>query len=338
MPAAVRPARTRPTPGQALVAGVDLGGTKVQSVLLRGPEVVGKGRELTPQGGAEDVTAAILRTLAAAAVQAGTTAGAIAAVGMGFPGTVEGPDGIVLRAVNLPMFEGFALGAAVSGAVGGAPVRINNDVSVAVVGEQRLGAGRPFKDFIGVFVGTGVGGGLVLEGALRNGRGAAGEIGHMVVEDGGRRCGCGRRGCLEAYAGRLSMERTARRWVKRGRKTVLFELMEARGRDHLASGIIAKALANDDRMARRLIDDAVRALGVALASAQNLLDVQAFVIGGGLGDRLGQPFVDRIAAAMKPHLLMDANPPPLLLAELGDLSGAIGAALTATPAGRPTSS
>ncbi|MEA2646721.1 MAG: glucokinase [Chloroflexota bacterium] len=334
MPTTTRRAAARRAP---LVAGVDLGGTKIQTVLMRGEEVVGKGRELTPQGGAEDVTAAIVKTMDTAAAEAGATITSITGVGIGFPGTVEGQDGTVVRAVNLPMFEGFALGRAVAAAVGGAEVRINNDVSVAVVGEQRLGAGRPYRDFIGVFVGTGVGGGLVLEGSLRDGRGAAGEIGHMVVKPNGRRCGCGRRGCLEAYAGRLSMERTARRWVKRGRKTVLFDLMEARGRDHLASGVIAKALANDDRMARRLVDDGVAALGVALASAQNLLDVEAFVIGGGLGDRLGKPFVARIERAMKPHLLADKRPPKMLLAELGDLSGAIGAALIATPVARATS-
>jgi glucokinase len=101
--------------------------------------------------------------------------------------------------------------------------------------------------------------------------------------------------------------------------------------------VIAKALANDDRMARRLVDDGVAALGVALASAQNLLDVEAFVIGGGLGDRLGKPFVARIERAMKPHLLADKRPPKMLLAELGDLSGAIGAALIATPVARATS-
>src|SRR5207247_7077264 len=112
-----------------------------------------------------------------------------------------------------------ALGPAVSKAVGGATVRIDNDVRVAILGEFRRGAGRPYRDLLGVFVGTGVGGGLILGGKLREGRGAAGEIGHTVVKDGGRRCGCGRRGCLEAYAGRGSMERTARRWQARGRKT-----------------------------------------------------------------------------------------------------------------------
>ncbi len=107
---------------------------------------------------------------------------------------------------------------------------VDNDVRVAVLGEFRRGAGRPYRNLLGVFVGTGVGGGLVLGGRLREGRGAAGEIGHTVVKDGGRRCSCGRRGHLEAYAGRGSMERTARRWQARGRRTVLFEVMEEKPR------------------------------------------------------------------------------------------------------------
>ncbi len=146
---------------------------------------------------------------------------------------------------------------------------VDNDVRVAVLGEFRRGAGRPYRNLLGVFVGTGVGGGLVLGGRLREGRGAAGEIGHTVVKDGGRRCSCGRRGHLEAYAGRGSMERTARRWQARGRRTVLFEVMEEKGRDRLTSGVIAAALKEGDPMATRLVDQAVWALGLGLASAQN---------------------------------------------------------------------
>jgi glucokinase len=216
-----------------------------------------------------------------------------------------------------------------SQAIGGKPVVIDGDVRVAVVGEMRAGAGRPFDDFVGVFVGTGVGGGVVIDRKLQHSRGSAGEVGHIVVKDRGRRCGCGNRGCIEAYAGRLSMERTAARWVRNGKKTVLFDLMRRKGRLHLSSGVFADALAARDKMTVKLIDDAVWALGVGLASAQNLLDVEAFVIGGGLGDRLGQPFIDRIGKAMKAHLLRRDDPPRLLGTELGDLSGATGAALLA---------
>ena len=313
-----------------LAVGVDLGGTKIQVVLLRSGKVIGKSRALTPPGSAEEVVDAIRATVAVAASEAKQSMKSVRAVGIGFPGSTEGADGRVTRAVNLPAFEGYALAGGVSSAINGASVRIDNDVRVAVVGEQRLGAGRPFQNFVGVFVGTGVGGGIVIDGKLRHGRGSSGEIGHVVVKDGGRRCGCGNRGCLEAYAGRLSMERTALRRVKKGKKTVLFDLMKRKDRPHLASGIFSDALAVNDKMTVRLIDEAVWALGVGLGSVQNLLDLEAIIIGGGLGERLGQPFIDRIAKAMKPHLLRRDDPPRLLQSQLGDLAGAVGAAIIAT--------
>ena len=117
--------------------------------------------------------------------------------------------------------------------------------------------------------------------------------------------------------------------VKEGKKTALFDIMSAKGKDHLSSGVIAKALAEHDEMAASLIDDAVWALGIALSSAQNLLDLEAMVIGGGLGDRLGQPFVERVSAAMQPNLFVPDSPPVMLGTELGDLSGAVGAAVVA---------
>ena len=208
-------------------------------------------------------------------------------------------------------------------------MRVDNDVRSALWGEYRLGAGRPYKNVLGVFVGTGVGGGLIVNGRLYEGRGAAGEIGHVVVKPGGRRCSCGRLGCLEAYAGRGQMELRARKLVKKGRKTVLFELMKKRRRDRVTSGVIAEALEMKDRLAEDLIKDAVAALGVGIASAQNLFDAEAVIIGGGLGDRLGAPFAKRVKAAMMPHLFSAQNAPALLNTELGDLAGATGAALVA---------
>jgi glucokinase len=207
---------------------------------------------------------------------------------------------------------------------------IDNDVRVAVLGEWKRGAGRPYGELLGVFIGTGVGGGLVLGGELREGRGAAGEIGHTMVKPGGRLCSCGKKGCLEAYAGRGCIEATARRWAaKKKIKTELFEIMQDRGRDRMTSGVFATALERKDKLAEKLIDDAVWALGIAVANAQNLLDVEAIIIGGGLGDRLGKPFVDRVAAAVQPHLHVPDRPPAIIPTELGDLAGAVGAAILA---------
>jgi glucokinase len=217
----------------------------------------------------------------------------------------------------------------VAEALGGVPVRLDNDVRVAILGEWRRGAGHGYRNLLGVWVGTGVGGGLVLDGKVYQGQGAAGEIGHMIVKPGGRACSDGRRGHLEAYAGRGQMEVQARRLVKEGHKTDLFEIMAKRGRTRLSSGVWAVALEKKDKMARELVDDAVEALGVGLASVQNLLSLEAIVIGGGLADRLGPTFVDRIREAMRPLLFVPEQPPALLSSEFRDLSGAVGAGVLA---------
>ena len=142
-------------------------------------------------------------------------------------------------------------------------MRIGNDVQVATEAEFRLGAGKPYKTILGVFWGTGVGGGLILDGKPWLGRGAAGEIGHMVVKRGGARCTCGRRGCMEAYAGRAAMEIKARREHETGTKTDLFKLMKKHGRDRLTSGIWERALDHEDKLAEKLIDARWRRSGPA---------------------------------------------------------------------------
>jgi glucokinase len=312
-----------------VAAGVDLGGTKIQTVVLRDEKVVGSARALTPQtGDPSDVIDAIVGTIRTS-LKAGSLADAdLGRVGIGTPGEIDARAGAVLLAANVPGFtDRVELGPRVAAAFDGVRVTVDNDVSVGVLGEYRRGAGRPFKNLLGVWVGTGVGGGLVIDGELHDGRGTAGEIGHMVAKPGGRRCSCGRRGCVEAYAGRASMERRARRLAERGHKTSLFRIMRKRGRERLTSGVYVRALERGDRMTHQLIEDATWALGIGLASAQNLLDLEAIIVGGGLGDRLGQPFVDRVVAQMRPHLFVSANPPAVVRTELGDLGGAVGAAV-----------
>ena len=313
----------------SLRGGIDVGGTKIQAVVVDPADaVLASARRPTPEiGGPPAVAAAIAVALREAAQAAGVETAELSGVGVGVPGTVDAAQGTVARAGNLPDWaEAYPLAAVLGDAVG-TRVELGNDVSVGIEAEFALGAGRSFLSLLGVFWGTGVGGGLILDGAPWFGRGGAGEIGHMVVERGGERCPCGRRGCLEAYAGRGAMEARARRRHADGRKTALFELMRKRGRTRLTSGVWARALKQGDALAVELVDDAVDALGAGIASAVNLLDVEAVIIGGGLGDRLGQPYVEKIAAAMLPHLFNDDDPPAILLNALGDLGGALGAAL-----------
>ena len=192
-----------------------------------------------------------------------------------------------------------------------------------------LGAGRTYSSFLGVWWGTGVGGAIVLDGKLWLGRGSAGELGHIVVKLGGRRCPCGRRGCLEAYAGRAAMERTARKAEDAGTKTKLFSIMKKRERVRLTSGVWQTALAEEDKLARSLIDEAVEALGAGVGSVQNLLDLDAVVVGGGLGSAPGA-YWEATVRSTRAHIWSDhVRSLPIVQAALGADAGLVGAGLAA---------
>jgi glucokinase len=315
-----------------LRGGIDLGGTKIQAVVVDSKwNVVGQSRRPTPtKGNPEGVAKEMSDALKEAAVDAGVEPGDLTSAGVGSPGDVDEASGSVSQARNLPGWGGkFELGQWLSESLG-TPVSVGNDVGVATAAEAELGAGRDYNSLIGVFWGTGVGGGIILNGKPWLGRGAAGEIGHMVVKRDGARCTCGRRGCMEAYAGRSAMEIEARKRHKKGAKTDLFKIMKKRDRDRLTSGIWARALKAEDPLAEKLIDRAIEALGAGIASAVNLMDFEAVVIGGGLGVRFGEPYVKRIRKAMQPHLFSDDRPPDVKVAALGDFGGGIGAALLAS--------
>jgi len=312
-----------------LRGGIDLGGTKIQAAIVDGAGAVsGEARRATPtSGGPQDVADEMAAALREAAAQAGVETGALAGVGVGSPGDADERTGVVSSARNLPGWEGsFPLADALKEALG-TEVRVGNDVQVATEAEFHLGAGREFQSLIGVFWGTGVGGGLVLDGKPWLGRGAAGEIGHVVVKRGGAKCPCGRRGCMEAYAGRSAMEAEARRLHEEGHKTDLFKLMEKHDKPRLTSGIWERAIDANDHLAEDLIHRAIEALGTGIASSVNLLDPEAVIIGGGLGVRFGDRYMEPLTKEMGKHLFLDEKPPAVRVAALGDLGGAIGASL-----------
>lgn len=308
--------------------GIDLGGTKIYGVRVKNPgsddpEVVSESKGKTPvQGGPLGVVDAIAKVVAELG---GTPADVI---GIGAPGVIDVDKGVVRAAPNLPgWIEPFALGPALAETLGVETVIVDNDVNVGTVAEHRLGAGRGANEMLGVFVGTGVGGGLILDGKLRRGAsGLAGEIGHVVVVPSGRTCACGGRGHLEVYAGRAGMERRARELESRGDHTALVELARTK---RMTSSVWAKALAAGDQTAINLIDEAVGALGRAVASVIMTLDLQLVVIGGGLADRLGAAFVGRVEQAVRSELFAGGSPVRVVPAELGDRAGALGAALLA---------
>jgi glucokinase len=311
-----------------LRGGIDLGGTKIQTAVIdTDGQVKGEARRPTPtDGGPADVAAAMAEAMVEAAGAAGVETADLEGVGVGSPGDVDEKAGTVSTARNLPGWEGtFGLADALKKALG-TEVRIGNDVQVATEAEFHLGAGKGLDSLIGVFWGTGVGGGLILGGKPWLGRGAAGEIGHMVIKRGGAKCPCGRRGCMEAYAGRAAMEAEARRRHEDGEKTDLFKLMEKHNKPRLTSSIWGRAIDNGDKLATELIDRAIEALGTGIASAINLLDPEAIIIGGGLGLRFGDRYMDQLLEEMRKHVFFE-DMCEVKMAELGDLGGAVGASL-----------
>jgi glucokinase len=311
-----------------LRGGIDLGGTKIQTAVIdTAGEVKGEARQPTPtEGGPADVAAAMAAAMVEAAKAAGVETADLEGVGVGSPGDVDEKAGTVSTARNLPGWEGsFALAEELKKALG-TEIRLGNDVQVATEAEFHLGSGKGLDSLIGVFWGTGVGGGLILGGKPWLGRGAAGEIGHMVIKRGGAKCPCGRRGCMEAYAGRAAMEAEARRRHEDGEKTDLFKLMEKHNKPRLTSSIWGRAIDHGDKLATELIDRAIEALGTGIASAINLLDPEAIIIGGGLGLRFGDRYMDQLLEEMRKHVFFD-DMPKVKMAELGDLGGAVGASL-----------
>lgn len=305
--------------------GVDLGGTKILAAVVHGGEPHHTTKVATPTTGRDHLIAAIVDLVASLHHDHDVD---VERVGIGAPGPVDPVHGILRDAPNLvgsdpvPIADLVAEGLDARG-LPRVHVRVDNDVNVAVRGEWRHGAGKGHDDLLAVWWGTGIGGGLVLDGEVRSGpSGAAGEIGHTNFHPDGLRCGCGRPGHVEAYAGRAGLEAEARRRHAAGESTVLVELA---GEDRMKSKIWAEALDAGDVTATVLLDRAVQALAVGIASAVTLLDVDLVVLGGGLGSRLGAPWAARIEQGVLARAF--SHPDVRVVASaLGDDAGIVGAA------------
>ncbi len=298
--------------------GIDMGGTKIQGVAVKGDEVVAEAKVATPTGGVEAVVEAIVTCVRR------LEAPASAPLGVGAAGVVEVDTGTLVQAPNLTGFDGpVPLGPLLAEALE-TQVTVDNDANVAVLAEHLMGAGRGSSDLLGVWVGTGIGGGLILDGRLRRGPGGgAGEIGHMALVGTNRTCSCGMVGHLEAIAGRSTMEAEARRRHAAGTPTLMVELA---GDKRMKSSVFAKALDAGDAVVIELLDEAVTALGMVIASAATLLDLDRVVVGGGLAEKLGVRFVGRIEQAVRSRLFVRNSALRVVPAALGDLAGALGAA------------
>ncbi len=308
-----------------VVVGVDVGGTNIEvgSVDER-HNVLQRVKAATPESGPEEVLQVITDLVR-------SLGGSPVAVGVGIPGVVH--DGRALTVPNLIGWtEGVDLIEPLSDQLG-VPVTLGNDANVGLLGEWTAGAARGGRNVLGLWMGTGVGGGLILDGRPYVGsRGAAGEIGHVIVLAGGALCTCGRRGCAEAYAGRRSMRGVATAMVDAGWKTSLFTTRDDEGKNRLTSKVWAHALDDGDELTHKLFDTAIETLGIAVGSTINLLDLDRVVVGGGLAEKLGQDLADRLYAAAEPWMLQPSPDLKFVVSELEDDAGVVGAAVLARAA------
>ncbi len=310
--------------------GVELGGVSVVTVSLDEDGTQAGGIELrTPRTGDRLEVLDVLETGVRSVVdEAGVTLSDVGAIGVATPGMVVG--GTIGGASNVPGWsERFSLAEMLEGRLG-RPIRLVNDVTAAAVAEHRFGAARGASDALVVFGGTGVGAGLILgDRAYEGGHGGAGEFGHTVVVHQGATCPCGRRGCVEAYAGRRAMNDAMTVAVGGGQSTTLFDIAADHRHPDPSAQDWRRALDDDDDLVVETLRGAVAAMGAGIASAVNLLDLDLVVLGGALVDALGHWYRHRIEAAMRPHLFLQPPTVKVAAAELGARAGAVGAATVA---------
>lgn len=305
--------------------GIDLGGTKIHAVVIdRDGRVLGAARAATKAGkGYRAVVQRLARTAIEACEAAGIKRSRITACGLGAPGPVDGERGVLLLAPNL----GWGRKALADdlGQELDLPVRLGNDVNCGALGEVAYGAARGVRSAVAAFVGTGLGGAVVLDGRVIGGaHGYGGEIGHLPAPFGDARCGCGQRGCLETVASRTGIERLIRERVAAG-GTARIDLSQS-----LKSSALAAALRQRCPATRAAVDAAIKALAWGLACVGQAVDPDVYILGGGVTEALGKPFVRGVARELsRACMLHRRHRPRVVAAELGDDAVAIGAAVLA---------
>ncbi len=318
-----------------LAIGVDLGGTSLYAAVVdtETGQIYGQAkRKARAELGAVGVTKRVVKTVERAILRSGVKRKRLIGVGVGVPGPIDAEGGLVIRLTNLgPTWDGFPLAQTLERRLK-LPVVIENDVNVGAVGEHCFGAGRGASDMVALFVGTGLGGGVILDGKLRTGfRGSAGEVGHMLLRADGDPCGCGEHGHAEAYASRTAIERSIRKAIAAGEPSMLAETIEVEGRPLLTSKYIQRAYEAGDAVAVNAIRSAQYYLGLLIADCVNLLDPEAVVVGGGVLERMGDAYLEPVRGYARQHFLNKhaMETVRIVAAELGDSSGAVGAAVQA---------
>src|SRR5437763_6185494 len=312
------------------ILGIDLGGTKVMAAVFDAEgEIVSRARAKTKAWRDDEmVFQTVARTAEQAMGRAGITLDDLRAVGIGAPGPLDPDTGIIVESANMTL-RNFPLGSRLAEAFGCRAI-VDNDVNAGTYGEYRAGAARGARHVLGVFVGTGIGGGIIADGALYHGFSKnAGEIGHIIIKAGGPRCGCGNRGCWEALASRTAMTRDLRKAIRRGDKTTLKDKLKQET-DLISGGDLGKAYRAGDKLVVKIMNRAARLIGAGIGSLVNVLSPEIVVLGGGVVEAMGDDFAGRIDEAVRDtafdFMTKDLR---IVRAALGDDAGVTGAALLA---------
>ncbi len=315
--------------------GIDLGGTKTLAAVIdvKSGEVIAHARKRTRAERGQDFVMQRISELATIALNAAKipSGNSIIAVGIGVAGQIDHKTGMVLDTPNLGVRD-MPLGSILSKQFG-IPASVGNDVEVAALGEYLHGSGKGYHNFVCMFVGTGIGSGIVQNGQLYTGlTGTAGEVGHITIQANGRICGCGSRGCLEAYASRTAITKVIMAEIHHGRKSVLADDAQAQlksGETIIRSGILADAIQQKDELVIEAVSEAAEYLGYGLASVINFYNPECLILGGGVIEAIDLLFETAVHRVRTAALSVPARKTPILRAKLGDFSGVVGAACLA---------
>lgn len=307
--------------------GFDLGGTKMLAIVFDSnfAPVIRKRRKTKGHEGMQSGIARIFETISEALSEAGMERDQLRGIGLGSAGPLDLNKGIILDAPNLG-WKDVRMKAILEKEFG-CPAAVLNDVDAGVYGEYRFGAARSARCALGVFPGTGIGGGCVYDGKIVRGKtNSCMEIGHIQVIPDGPLCGCGLQGCLEAVASRLAISAAAAQAAYRGQAPHLLEIAGT-NLDQIRSGALAEAIAAGDTVVESIVRLAAQRIGGAIASAVHLLAPDCIVMGGGLVEAMPKLIVGEVAATARKKVLPSfAETFKVVPAELGDDSTAMGAA------------
>lgn len=313
---------------QEYLVGVDLGGTKILAgVFNLQLKCLGRAKVSTkPQRGADAVIERIGRCIKDAIDECDLSLKQVKGIGVGAPGTVDPESGRVVSAVNLE-WEDVNLRKELEKKVD-APVFVENDGNLCTLGVYEIEMGSKPRNMVGIFLGTGIGGGLVLEGKLFSGANrTSAEIGHMVLEVGGPKCSCGNQGCFEALASRKAIFRKIQTAVKEGQKTVLTDMLGDE-LDNMRSGDLRKAIKRGDKLVEKIVEEAAEYTGIAVANLINLFNPEVVVLGGGVIDALQDEMMAIIVETAKDYAFSGSSKGvDIVASKLGDDAGIVGAAV-----------